>query len=72
VGGVVLVALGRIRSVMRSAFVAAALGVPGVVLGALHFGPAGAMAGLVVAEVGALFYQLCAWKRGQKAVVSRI
>lgn len=62
-GGVLLVALGRVKSVATSALVGAILGLPAMFFGAMFFGGVGALVGQLVAESAVLVVQLAAARR---------
>jgi hypothetical protein len=70
-GGVLLVALGRIPAVARSAAMGAVVGLPGIFFGAMFFGGTGALAGQLVAEASVLAVQLAAARRGIRAIRGR-
>jgi O-antigen/teichoic acid export membrane protein len=59
-GPVLLVALGRMRAVARSAAVGAAVGLPAIFVGALLYQGTGALAGQLIAESAVLIVQLAA------------
>ncbi|MCI0158330.1 hypothetical protein KNO15_16635 [Leifsonia shinshuensis] len=59
-GPVLLVALGRMSAVARSAAVGAGVGLPAIFVGALLFGGTGALAGQLIAEAGVVSVQLLA------------
>lgn len=59
-GYVLLVTLGRVSAVAKSAAVGAAVGLPGIFFGAMLFGGTGALAGQMLAEVSVLLFQIIA------------
>lgn len=62
-GAVLLVALGRVGAVARSAATGAVIGLPGIFFGAMFLGGTGALAGQLLAEASVLVVQVVAVRR---------
>jgi hypothetical protein len=62
-GTVLLVAVGRVAAIAKSAATGAAVGLPGIYFGAMLFGGTGALAGQLLAEASVLVVQLVAARR---------
>jgi hypothetical protein len=61
VGGLILVAVNRVRVVLQSAVVGAVVGVPAILILSHRYGAIGGISGEIVAEISVLTFQSRAW-----------